>query len=232
MSKQSSSLVRVRSIMSNGSYKPFTSLNQSVALIFCNSYHQTSLDLGECALNDGLLAYDRYINFGYTPFLYHDVTKREFKLILQTFLEANIERLSIYFIGHGSQVNDTNHDETDGCDEAFILKDGYVIDDTVHALIMKHRKSMKLTLISDCCHSGSIFDIDSKSDILTISACRDSECAAQYWFERKGNGCFSYYFWKFINETNNCRNLKAKIDVKLKPFHQCCTMNHMSESIL
>ena len=224
-------LAEVRKLSSNGKYKPFNN-EKELALIFCNSYAGTSLDLKDCALNDGLLAYESYKLYGYSPYLYHDIGKREFKLIIQTFLEAETNKLSIYFIGHGSQTSDRNRDETDGRDEVFVLRDGYVVDDEVKALITKYNKSKQLTLISDCCHSGSIFDISADSPILTISACRDSQCAAQYWFERKGNGCFSYYFWKYMKTSRNSKVILPKINEKLKPFNQSCTLNHDCEMIL
>lgn len=225
------SLLEVKKLASNGSYKPFHD-EKDLALIFCNSYTGTSMDLADCALNDGTLAYNSYKLYGYSPYLYHDITKREFKLIIETFLSAETNRLSIYFIGHGSQTSDPSRDEKDGRDEVFVLKDGYAVDDEIYALIKKYNKSKQLTLISDCCHSGSIFDVPNDSPILTISACQDSQCAAQYWFERKGNGCFSYYFWKYMKESRDSKVILPKINEKLKPFNQCCTMNHDCNCIL
>ena len=224
-------LVELRSLISNGSYRPFHE-EKNLALIFCNSYTGTSLDLADCALNDGILAFNSYKLYGYTPFVYHDISKREFKLIIETFLSAETDKLSIYFIGHGSQTSDSSRDEKDGRDEVFVLKDGHVVDDEIYSLIQKYNKSKCLTLISDCCHSGSIFDIPSDSPILTISACNDSQSAAQYWFERKGNGCFSYYFWKYMKESRDSKVILPKINEKLKPFNQSCTMNHECERIL
>ena len=225
------SLAEVKRLASNGSYRPFKS-EIALALIFCNSYTGTHLDLADCALNDGILAYNSYKLYGYTPYLYHDISKREFKLIIETFLSAETDKLSIYFIGHGSQTSDCSGDEADRRDEVFVLKDGHVVDDEIYSLIQKYNKSKQLTLISDCCHSGSIFDIPASSPILTISACTDSQSAAQYWFERKGNGCFSYYFWKYMKESRDSKVILPKINEKLKPFSQCCTLNHGCSCIL
>lgn len=76
----------------------------------------------------------------------------------------------IHFSGHGQQVTDTNGDEIDGWDEAWITYDAYLrygskdkgekhlIDDEVNILLTGIRKKIgdsgKLLVVVDACHSG------------------------------------------------------------------------------
>lgn len=72
----------------------------------------------------------------------------------------------IYFSGHGSSLPDTDGDEQDGKDEAFVCNDmnpekpelsQYVIDDEFSSwLKILTGKGAEIVFIADCCHSGTI----------------------------------------------------------------------------
>lgn len=209
------------------------SSSDKVAIIFCNSYHKTKYDLGECAINDGLLCYEKFKSYGYDTFVMYDVTSTKFKDILSKQLGYGYKKLVVYFIGHGTQTRDKNGDELDGKDECLVFRDKLVVDDEISKLVEEHNTSEKLTLMADCCHSGSIYDIPSRSDIITISACSDNQTAKQDWINHKGNGVFSYYFWKYLPECdNNGKKLKDKLNVKLRKYAQICTFNYLTEEVL
>lgn len=208
-------------------------LNRKVALIFCNSYYGTRYDLGDCAINDGLLCYNEFISYNYETFIFYDITSIKFKEILEKTLKLNLNKLVIYFIGHGTQTKDKNNDEVDGKDECLVFKDKCVVDDEIANVVNKYNNCEKLTLISDCCHSGSIYDIPSRSDIITISACNDSQTAKQDWINHKGNGVFSYYFWKYLPECNNDgKILNDKLNAKLKKYSQTCMFNYLTDEVI
>lgn len=63
------------------------------------------------------------------------------------------------FAGHGTQVADLSSDESDGFDEAWVpvdFRDGaLLLDDDIHAATLKLRAGAALTLLLDCCHSGT-----------------------------------------------------------------------------
>lgn len=65
-----------------------------------------------------------------------------------------------YFSGHGSQVADWNGDEPDGRDECLVPFDyttvGMLTDDILKAIYDQFPKNGNLTLVMDCCHSGTI----------------------------------------------------------------------------
>ena len=66
----------------------------------------------------------------------------------------------IQYAGHGTHIPDTNGDESDGRDEAWVAHDyergGLLIDDEIGGLIDQHvAKGFTQVIITDCCHSGS-----------------------------------------------------------------------------
>ncbi len=67
----------------------------------------------------------------------------------------------ITYSGHGTYVPDLNGDEVDGLDEALCPHDiqtggGPLIDDEIHALFAARAAGVRLVLISDSCHSGTV----------------------------------------------------------------------------
>lgn len=185
-------------------------------LIICNSYHGTSYDLGDPAINDGLLAYERFTKLGYKTKVYYDIKKADFIKVFRHFLNhEEYDSVVVYYTGHGSYRNDISGDETDHRDEMLVFKDGNVPDDDLHKIIAR-RRCKTLLLFADCCHSGTIFDISpidySIGGIATISACADHEQAAQYWFDKKGHGVLTYYFWKLLDAGDfHLSNLNSKL---------------------
>ena len=133
---------------------------ENLALIFVNTYARTLDSLKDGPINDGQMTYDGLTKLGYKPYLFKDVKRKRFKELMTTFLSAETKKLVIYFTGHGASVKDKNGDESDGYDEAFVFRDGIVLDDVVLNLISTFNKSKQLTIITDSCHSGSICDLD------------------------------------------------------------------------
>ncbi|HEU4541512.1 MAG TPA: caspase family protein [Jiangellaceae bacterium] len=65
----------------------------------------------------------------------------------------------IQFSGHGTWVPDRNGDEPDHRDEALCPVDyrqGLILDDDLHALFDARKHGVKVVMISDSCHSGSV----------------------------------------------------------------------------
>lgn len=60
------------------------------------------------------------------------------------------------YSGHGSQIPDLNHDEEDTLDECWIAYDKPVLDDELGTLWTKFNEGVKIVLISDSCHSGTM----------------------------------------------------------------------------
>ena len=74
--------------------------------------------------------------------------------------DNNDESVRVFhFAGHGHFVPDENGDEPDGTDETLVPVDytanDFLIDDKLKELYDTFSKKSNLTLIMDCCHSGS-----------------------------------------------------------------------------
>jgi len=70
----------------------------------------------------------------------------------------------IHYSGHGGRVEDTSGDEDDGYDETLIPVDfksaGQIVDDEVFAKLVKPmKKDVRVTVLMDCCHSGTALDL-------------------------------------------------------------------------
>lgn len=215
---------------------PFAAIKANDAnilcVIFCNSYENSPYALGDSALNDGIDTYHEMVSRNYETYLFHDTTKEQFKHVLTYVLSMHLRKLVIYYIGHGMSIRDNNSDESDGRDESIVCTNGTIVDDELSKIIMNNNTSNKLILISDCCHSGTIYDMPARNDIIAISACQDNQTAKQDWIDHKGNGIFTYYFWKYMREANDSKTIKEKMNVKLSPYQQKCVISCDTDEIL
>lgn len=108
----------------------------------------------------------------------------------------------ISYSGHGHHIKDTSGDEADGQDEVLCPVDfssaGFIVDDQIRAdLIDKLPSNVKLLMIVDACHSGTMGDLryaykvdssnaytvfgnykDTKCKCVLISGCRDDQTSA------------------------------------------------------
>jgi hypothetical protein len=63
----------------------------------------------------------------------------------------------ITYSGHGGQVPDRNdEEEEDRSDETWLLYDRQLVDDELYALWAKFKPGVRIFLLSDSCHSGSV----------------------------------------------------------------------------
>jgi hypothetical protein len=61
------------------------------------------------------------------------------------------------YSGHGGQVDDVSgEDETDKLDETWCLFDGQLIDDELYFELTKFKKGVRIIVLSDSCHSGTV----------------------------------------------------------------------------
>jgi hypothetical protein len=60
------------------------------------------------------------------------------------------------YSGHGGQVPDVNGDEDDKKDETWCLYDGQLIDDELYAELGKFKAGVRILVLSDSCHSGTV----------------------------------------------------------------------------
>lgn len=66
------------------------------------------------------------------------------------------DALLLTYAGHGAQVPDTSGDEADGKDETWVLYDRMLLDDELYAAFARFTNGVRVLLISDSCHSGTV----------------------------------------------------------------------------
>lgn len=128
-----------------------------------NDYPGVENDLSGC-VNDAMDWRKTLMARGFevTLLLNADATKAGIVQAMHQLIEPakKGDSLVITFSGHGTFVPDESGDEPDGQDEGFcpydINDEQILLDDEVHELFSMRAKGVKIVMLSDCCHSGSI----------------------------------------------------------------------------
>jgi len=129
-----------------------------------NNYPGTHMDLAGC-VNDAN-AWEAELkrrNFAVTKLLDAQATKAAMVEGFKTVIggAASGDLVVITYSGHGTYVPDASGDEIDGLDEGLCPCDiqtggGALLDDEIHALFAARKGGVRLVLISDSCHSGTV----------------------------------------------------------------------------
>jgi hypothetical protein len=64
--------------------------------------------------------------------------------------------LLLTYSGHGGQVPDEGSEEDDDLDETWCLYDRQLIDDEIYSLLGRFAQGVRILMLSDSCHSGSV----------------------------------------------------------------------------
>lgn len=112
---------------------------------------------------------------------------------------ADIDHVFISYSGHGTWVRDKDNEERDHRDECLCPSDyetyGLLSDDELSDLLQLFHPKTTITLLMDCCHSGSCMDLPyryvskttevvestdkaSHPHVVMISGCRDDQTSA------------------------------------------------------
>ncbi|KAJ9552114.1 hypothetical protein OSB04_016159 [Centaurea solstitialis] len=157
-------------------------------------------------------------------------TKRNIQEALRWLVKDNQDgdSLVFYFSGHGFRLPDFFDDELDGFNEMICPLDyttaGVIIDNEINDTIVRPlRKGVKLHVIVDACHSGTILDLShvyntkmskwldnsppsgvykgtSGGHAISISACEDHQFALESSVRKQMEGVMTYTFRKAIAE--------------------------------
>ena len=139
------------------------------------------------------------------------------------------DELFISFSGHGTYTYDQNNDEKDGKDELFVPLDLKCIrdDDFKNMIQTNLKKNVKLFILFDCCHSGSMLDLkyqyldstnynnvsinsnskETLGSVYMISGCMDSQTSADAYINNKFQGAMT---WSLLDTLNKNSNLTWK----------------------
>ena len=139
-------------------------MSQHALCIGINNYPGTHMDLAGC-VNDANDWAAELAGRGFvvSKLLDRDATKAAMVAAMHQVI-AGAKRgdtVVITFSGHGTYVPDLDGDEVDGLDEALCPHDvetagEALTDDELHALFSTRAAGVKLVLISDSCHSGTV----------------------------------------------------------------------------
>lgn len=112
-----------------------------------------ALDMEDFARREG------FDSFRGNPLLSEEATRSSVSSCLSALasLAAPGDLVWIHYSGHGGQVPDDNGDEVDDdADETWCLYDGQFLDDELHAALSAFREGVRVLLVSDSCHSGTV----------------------------------------------------------------------------
>lgn len=97
---------------------------------------------------------------GFNPTTYLDdhATRDRVRLVIAEAAEELVagDSFLLTYSGHGGQVPDINGDEIDGADETLCLFDGQLLDDELDRLLAGFGAGVRVILVSDSCHSGTV----------------------------------------------------------------------------
>lgn len=128
-----------------------------------NDYPGTGADLRGC-VNDARDWAAKLTELGYECVTVLDSGASKSTVV--TYLKAMVgqakfgDRIVFTYSGHGTWLPDKDGDEIDGRDEALVMYDysvgGYLMDDELHDIFATARFGVRVVVISDSCHSGTM----------------------------------------------------------------------------
>lgn len=138
-------------------------MSKNALCIGINDYPGTANDLSGC-INDAKDWAKELANRGFTVTKLLDAAATKAAMIAaiggMVDAAAKGDSLIITYSGHGTWVPDSSGDEPDGRDEALCPHDlaskGALLDDEIHDLFARRAAGVRIVLISDSCHSGSV----------------------------------------------------------------------------
>jgi len=175
------------------------------------------IDIDKFILTDNIKKIKNLINEN--DIVYDNATSEKIKYYLNK-LNKNYKNIHIYYSGHGSNINDLNKDEKDGKDECIVPSDinNLITDDYLYKnFIKKLKKNTKCRIIIDCCHSGTIFDLQyvnnrnkninkTNTDVIVISGCMDRQKSYETYIKNKVQGVLTFNLCKCLSNKNNKLN--------------------------
>eukprot|EP00538_Stauroneis_constricta_P000893 CAMPEP_0119554570 /NCGR_PEP_ID=MMETSP1352-20130426/7028_1 /TAXON_ID=265584 /ORGANISM="Stauroneis constricta, Strain CCMP1120" /LENGTH=308 /DNA_ID=CAMNT_0007601183 /DNA_START=15 /DNA_END=941 /DNA_ORIENTATION=+ len=97
---------------------------------------------------------------------YHNPTRRNIEDAFRRICQYSKPHdcVFIHYSGHGGRVPDRDGDESDGYDETLIPVDfksaGQIVDDDILKMLVKPMPAgVNVTVLMDCCHSGTVLDL-------------------------------------------------------------------------
>lgn len=211
-------------------------ITKKILFVVVNTYNKPQYALGVGPLNDAVTVSIGHKKFGYEMIYLYNTTPTQFLKWLRFILKKTTNDLTIFYTGHGCTLADTTGDESDGQDEVILFDNGYIKDDQLCEYLVKYSNDQqRIVLLSDCCHSGSIWDLHAGlknkqgqlPNILSISSAKDDQTAKQTKVKAMDQGIFTYYFWELLhkNPAITSKQMENEINPLIGHFKQHLTFN-------
>lgn len=84
----------------------------------------------------------------------------------------------VTYSGHGGRLPDVSGDEIDGMDETWCLFDSELLDDELYAAWARFSEGVRVVVLSDSCHSGSVVKLAFQRGLAPAAAGEDSRAPA------------------------------------------------------
>ncbi|KAA6376432.1 MAG: hypothetical protein EZS28_028042 [Streblomastix strix] len=204
-------------------------LIENCIALFFNPYEGLPHTLDSGPVNDAHLMAELYISKGYNVVYLCDATPHEYYKWMDWLLSNVKKELVSYFSGHGTQIPDETGQEVDGLSEVLVfynsnkktsgekitalkgITNETVSDTVMHDLIIsKDYPNTRIVLITDCCHSGTMFNFDlplkgklnspktNRINVICVGAALDAQTAKQTVQGKIESGVFTFNFVQFI----------------------------------
>ena len=146
------------------------------------------------------------------------------------------DQLVFFYSGHGSTINKEKPTVFEKSDDVLVTIDfGYIVDDELNAII---QNNLKLFVLFDCCHSGTMLDLkynyaldtsmnividttssDTKSEVYYISGCKDDQTSEDAFINSKAQGALTWAFLQAAGSSNaTWKNVVLSIRDNLKKY--------------
>jgi hypothetical protein len=212
---------------------------KKVAFLCVNTYTSYRLNLGVDPINDAVLLAKCLKRYEFEVYFMHNPHARNFLKYLDVFFKATSGQLVVYYVGHGTSLSESGNQ----AEEAFIFDDGRIPEDElVKHLIENKTESGSVTLITDACHTGTIWDIQEGSvrgtalppNVLSLSAYNDAGLTRTAGEDRSGRGIFTTSLTKFLKADDQLTpsEIQPKMVAALRPYGQAFVLGTSSPDLL
>ena len=143
-------------------------------------------------------------------------------------VKNNYKKFFIHYSGHGAYITDTSGDEADKKDELIVPYDyktaGIITDDQLNTIFLQQLDNNCIVrILMDCCNSGTLWDLQHKYSVTTVSTntkspditanviklsgCKDDQYSYDVFTAGKYQGAFTHCFIKNMEESGNKLNM-------------------------